>query len=622
MNSEAFILWALDSARTVEERFTLELLVEQGVGYWNAQHQTYAAMDWEARRELERQRSLNPAYQPKFSERDVRRTAACLHLFKSWWNSRGAGERQVRDLKAFAFLTEMEDFKISCEAADVTVFATLPKLRVLHLASADCEDLSPLAGCRQLRELGLTLGKSGYRVGTHWPKVQGLEQLQQLETLSLSGNLFAFAPGVCWPNVRTASLQCDPLPARSVRELPQLPACEFLTLGGVERLDGIEAFPRLRNLALTGDTRSFEPLTELNELTALSCSGCAPLEVRPLTRLLKLQCLLFNANYQYNLAAPKPRDFSPLADAPALRALTVAGCPPVEEEVRTLQALLPPWDDVLLAAAPCPVPPLRLIIAPLNQGGPRHDQPQCEPADHGLPDVALRQAQSTWLGNYLFKAISKKMGCADWGTASADCLYRHFSVEIHAYALVERSREILEATRAALAGLRHDYVGTFWIRLQTPVLEATPAQKELEAQFREEQDKAQWELDHKDRLDLLERQHRIELKRQLGEEIKPEEFVVPPQSPLPPAPWERDEEDEGDEAGDEAGDDASGIAVKEKIEPPPNPWDNDHPLADEYSMLATLTLQELWVLPHHRDVAIYLMHQPPDLEIPEAPKPQ
>ena len=75
MNAEAFIQWALDPARTVEERFTLELIVEQGLSYWDAQHQTHTPIDWDARRERERQRSLNPAYQPKFSERDVRRHA-------------------------------------------------------------------------------------------------------------------------------------------------------------------------------------------------------------------------------------------------------------------------------------------------------------------------------------------------------------------------------------------------------------------------------------------------------------------------------------------------------------------------------------------------------------------
>jgi hypothetical protein len=615
MDAEGFIQWALDDARTVEERFTLELLVEQGVHHWGRQRKIYRGFNWEERRERERQRSLNPAYQPQFSEIDVHRTAECLHLFKSWWLSRGLHERPIRDLKAIAFLTEMEDLKIGCEAADVSVFATLPKLRVLHFSSADCDDFSPLAGCRQLRELGLGLGRSGVRVGSHWPRVTGLEQLQQLETLSLTGNLLVFAPGVTWPNVRTATLHCDPLPARSVRELPQLPACEFLTLSGVERLDGIEHFPRLRNLALGTDTHSFEPLAVLKDLTAITCSGFAPLDVRPLTRLPKLQCLLFNANYKYSLTAPTPRDFSPLAEAPVLRELIVTGCPPVEQEVQTLQALLLPWDDELLAADPRPVPPLQLIIAPVSKSFHPHTEAQCEPDDHGRPDVALRKSQSVWLGRYLFKAVSQKIGCEDWGKATGDCLYRTFIIEIHAYAIVEKSREILEAVRAALARLKHDYAGTFWIRLESPVLTPSPAQVELEKKFQEERDRADWERQHQERQDLLERQHRLELKKQLGEKIKPEDFVVPPPTPLPPAPWERDEPEEEDD-GMGSGD----IAVKEKVDPPPSLLDNDHPLAYKYSLLATLTLGELWVMPQHRDIAVYLMGQPPDREIPDDAK--
>jgi hypothetical protein len=616
MDTDAFILWALDDARTLEERFTLEMLLEQGVNRWNVIHNIHMPFNWESLRERERQRSLNPAYQPKVRERDVRRTAECLHLFKSWWNSRSFNERPIRDLKAFGFLSELEEFKMSCEATDVSIFTTLPKLRVLHFGSADCEDFSPLAGCRQLRELALSLSKSGVRVGSHWPNVKGLEQLQQLESLSLTGNLLAFARGVMWPNVRTATLHCDPLAARSVSELPQLPACEFLTLTGVERLDGIENFPRLRNLTITSETRSFEPLTALKDLTALTCSGFTPLDVRPLARLPKLQGLIFNASFKYSMVAPQPRDFSPLVEAPVLRELLVVDCPPVETEVKTMQALLLPWDDVLLAAAPRPVPPLRMIVAPHNKGWPRRNEPLLEPDDHGLPDVALRKFQGEWVGRYLFKAISKKIGCEDWGTAGAEGVYRHCSVEIHAYAIVEKAREILEAAREALARLRHDYIGSFWIRLQSPVPEPTPAQKELEEQFQKEQEEAQWERDHKDRQDLLERQHRIELKKQLGEEIKPEDFVVPPQLPLPPPPWECEDEEEDGNDGD------GGIALKEKKEPPPDPWDNDHPLADKYALLATFTLEELWILPHHRDIAVYLIRQEPDLEIPEDPKPR
>src|ERR1039458_3962344 len=122
-------------------------------------------------------------------------------------------------------------------------FAGLPNLRVLKFGSSQCEDLRPLARCVQLRELELTTGISWWRNRSQWPGVSGLEKLVQLEKLSLAGNLLAFPRGIAWPNVRVATLKCEPLAVRCLRDLPQLSACEFLTLGGVERLDGIEAFP-------------------------------------------------------------------------------------------------------------------------------------------------------------------------------------------------------------------------------------------------------------------------------------------------------------------------------------------------------------------------------------------
>jgi hypothetical protein len=224
MDSDAFIRWALDNARTVEERYTTELIVEQGLNWWFMHHKISRPFDHAAIRERQRQRTLNPAYEPKLDESNVRRAAEMLHNLKTW-NTWSYNERPIRDLKAFTFLTELEDLRLNnCEVTDLSVFATLPKLGVLHFASADCEDFSALAGCRQLRELGLTLGKSVFRVGTNWPNVQGLEQLEQLETLALSGNLLAFAPGVTWPKVRTATLNCDPLPHAKTLRATRLPS--------------------------------------------------------------------------------------------------------------------------------------------------------------------------------------------------------------------------------------------------------------------------------------------------------------------------------------------------------------------------------------------------------------
>ena len=142
--------------------------------------------------------------------------------------------------------------------------------------------------------------------------------------------------------------------------------------------------------------------------------------------------------------------------------------------------------------------------------------------------------------------------------------------------------------------------------------EPTPAQVELEKQFRDEQEEADWERRQQEQKEYLERLHRYELKKQLGAKIKPEEFVPPPPAPLPDPPWEGDEEDDELSWGD--------VAVKKKPDPPPSWLDDEHPLADHYRLMAHLTLSEVWFMPHHRDIAVYLMGREPDMEIPEETK--
>ena len=160
MNAEGFISWALDGARTVEERYTVELLVEIGAGWWNSQHNIYRRESLEDMMERKRQRAFNPAYEPRYSEIDVRHAAEAWLAVKTWWFSYGGlDERPIRDLKAFGFFTHWEEIHLhSCEVTDVSVFAGLPNLRVLKFGSSQCEDLRPLARCVQLRELELTTG--------------------------------------------------------------------------------------------------------------------------------------------------------------------------------------------------------------------------------------------------------------------------------------------------------------------------------------------------------------------------------------------------------------------------------------------------------------------------------
>ena len=614
MNAEGFIRWAMADARTLEERYTVELLVELGVTWWNNQRKIYGTNNFEEQQERKRQRALNPAYEPHYTETDVRHAAEAWPTVKTWWfSTMGLDSRPIRDVKAFGFLTHLEEIHLQfCEVEEVSVFAELPKLRVLKFSSNRCADLRPLAGCAALRELELGIGTGWGRVHTRWPEVAGLEKLVALEKLFLGGNLHVFPRGIVWPNVRTAMLKCEPLGLRSVRDLPQLPACEFLTLGGVEQLDGIEAFPKLRNLTVEGDVRDFTPLTALTELTCFTTGGFEPLDVRPLTRLPKLQKAVFNANFKYALTAPKPRDFSVFAEAPALRELHVPGCPPVAEEVRLLNSLLPSWADVLLAETPRPLPEkLRFVIAP-HEKHPIKYEVKLVAEDGGLADEGLRECEGSWVGKYLTQAISRALGEADWGKARADGLNRNLHVTIESFAVVEKLPQIIAAIRSVLARLRSEYTGNLMVCLKSPKIVPTPAQLQLEKQFQEQQDQADYERRQQEQKDYLERLHRYELKKQLGEEIKPEDFVPPPPAPLPVPPWLL--EDNDDVPGDGEGD----VAVKEKPDPPPSWFDDEHPLAHSYRLMGTVNLAEVWFMPHHRDTAIYLMGCQPDLEIPEA----
>ena len=71
--------------------------------------------------------------------------------------------------------------------------------------------------------------------------------------------------------------------------------------------------------------------------------------------------------------------------------------------------------------------------------------------------------------------------------------------------------------------------------------------------------------------------------------MDPGEFAAPAPLPPPPAPWEVEDEDDEDDDTGEGGD----VAVKKKPDPPPDWWDDEHPLADNYRMWGTLTLTDL-----------------------------
>jgi hypothetical protein len=221
----------------------------------------------------------------------------------------------------------------------------------------------------------------------------------------------------------------------------------------------------------------------------------------------------------------------------------------------------------------------------------------------------LRECEGRWVPRFISRRISEALGHADWGSSDCNATARGAGVYIESFGVVEKFTIIIEAIRSALAWLRDDYYVTVMIVLKAPRPKATPAQEQLEEQFRRERDEADFENRRRERQEYLERLHRYELKKQSGGQVAPKQFAPPPPQPLPVPPWEREDGEEEEDSG--AGD----IAVKKKPDPPPSWLDDEHPLADNYRLMATLTLSEMWLGPHHRDLAVYLMGREPDREV-------
>jgi hypothetical protein len=630
MDAEAFVSWALDDARNTEERYTTELLCERGVSWWRSRRNIYRRETLDDIMARNRERKLNPAYEPHYTEDDLRKTAEVFADLKDWYMH---SDRPVRDVSALAFFPSIESVNIHvcCYLSDVSPFAKLPRLRSLHLGAPGsnfhhfmCRDFTPLARCSALRHLALGFD-------ARWPDFTGLDSLTQLEVLTLSGNLLALPRGMSFPGVRVCTFHCQPLGARNVADLPQLPDCEFLTLSGVDQLDGIEKMP-LRNLTILGPFESFQPLLALHRLTCLavrpqihSDPEHMPRDVSPLVHLPSLRCLEFG---HMHCEMDLPRDYSPLTDAPALRELTVKHCPPVQLEVATINAALPPCDDLFAPCEPKPLPPLRMIIGPPAKH-PTAPTEHRDPDETGLLDLGLRAHEERWITAWLQHFISSRLGHSDWGKATGTAISRCLALEIHSFDCVGKLPRILDFAREAMTRLRPGYDhASLSIYLRVPPPEDTPAMKALEEKFERERDEWESEQTERDRREYLERLHQLELKKQEGAEIVPEEFspTEKGESPIPPwrEPEEADDEDgefdpddDDDDEGDEGDEGDGDVGVKEKPRIPASWLDDEHPLADQYRLSARFTLEEVWFPNHFRTLAIQLMGREPDEEFPE-----
>ena len=512
---KAFVAWALDERLNIEEAFCAELMVEGGLPINDGRpFPTNRDMAEEAARRKRRQ--VNPAHRAKLRREDVEEAARKIPLVASSLLSGYSDDRTLRDISGLRFFPHYTTVNLNqTELTDISPLAALPKLESLTIMDKEIEDLRPLGKCKALRTLSLYL----YRA---WPKFAGLEDLP-LETVLLHFNLLSLANIPALPHVRTAKFSTEwTLP--DATHLPAMPQVKVLDLEArtIERLDGIERYPQLCNLTVSGPIRDLRPLTALTHLTHLTIRGCYHRpeilgNLAPLCALPELRKL--------TLITAAPMDLFVLMDAPKLREVVTENSDSNARDAETLAASLHSWDEDFLAPAPRPLPPLRFAavdgkiidrdyhtIALFADGPSGWDG-----------DLQMRESETRWFEQYVTGQINRLMKGAAWGkTMSYSGRVRGCHVDLWGMEAAGRLEEVVELLRRALAQCR--YTGAVTLRIYSESYEPEPEREpETDEDILEEH--RDYEAREAEAARLREKRQRYEQLRAEGAKIDPEEFA-------------------------------------------------------------------------------------------------
>jgi len=566
--AESFIDWALNPARTLEERFATLTVVEMCV-IWDEVRRKVHCHDYETRRAMWEARRLNPAYVPLLREEEVRITAGQLEGLTSY-STNLSGDRPIRDLGVLRFMPNLETLSLSgCEVGHYEVMRHLPNLHTLYIHGGDTEDLRGIGHCRSVRFLHI-------RNECPWPRLDGWEQLVNLETLVWYGSGLAFLSVPELPALRRFDLEYGQYYTQSVNtikdfhQLPAMPLLEHFTGWHFYRLDGIERYPRLRALIIVGCFPSLEKLSCLKQLTHLTIGNDDIPDIKPLLAVPEL--------HQLRIRTKRPHDYSILADAPQLREVRAHGCDVPQVDLHTLSHILPGWEDRLAAAEPRALPPPVLRAQYKDQEeNPRESFAYSECDETGWHGNRLFQEnEEEWVREQLVAALEdaglmKLPGLEVSGRHAEEehVPYRWFShastrsrelgLRLHTIQVISRLRDIIACIRSVLVRTRYrwsvqitgspnssdyDYLETR--RKRTPEEEA-----EDERESRE-----YYEKKRKEEQEYLARELRLRMLKEDGQEPDPADF-----NPTPPP------KDGGKSGG------VATLTKPEDEEPPPMKFD-------------------------------------------------
>ncbi len=653
-----FSKWALEDARTLDERYLILQLCEtcrllenlRMPLEWRKTHifKSFPHQKWQ-------EFYLNPLLKPDYGPEDTARAEAMSrHLKKFAPKGNGYHSRYFGDVgHVLRYFPALEDLSLgTSNMADLSFLEALPDLRSLQLNSGVLENLEPFRHASSLQHLRLCLSSAGppnFTPPLYWVKdASPLSALVNLKHLTFSPNP-AMLAGLTFPSLITATFINEHCIQPDCAHLPDMPKLRVLNLGGVQSLRGIGRFPELRHLTINGPLRDYADIEKLQHLDCLEVNTQEgwPRDVTPLNQLPNLLWVSFGGEI--------PRNYWPLAQAPRLCQLEVPGVPSIHLDVQAVNAVLSSWDDVFALPQPRPLPPLRFVAVEI--GGdisilPKHSE---APDETFLAHPKLFHLELQWMDRKATQAIKQLFEDEDAVERSShNCQPSHWertlSYEVHTMEAVARFPEILDALRGAMASSPHDWCFNVWVRLRLKEREMTEQQKKWLKQIEErsdrEEEESSFEIYKKTKSHVIETQFRKRVTEEEGEKPDAEDFE-PPDEIRPqyyhrvpvPAPG-GGSDDEGDDEEDNPdfqlkpfdeqekndpndSDEGDGdVKTAPPPDPPPSFFDDPyaHPLADSYMFFATLTMDSFY---HHgRNLAtvMQLMRRQPDEVHPAPPE--
>lgn len=510
--SERFADWAGSPHRTLEERYGVQLLVEQHSALWKERHGWAGQTNYEAERLFRKERALDPAYEPDYTREDAEQVEAALPGMKRFGGSVWE-DRPLRDLSILRFCPPLESIELRrTEIRDWSPM--LGQTAVTHislLGNVNARDYRFLGRLVRLQTLYLSL----YDVP--WPDLRGLENLHELRQLHFTGNILSFRDIPELPQVRhfeIGHIASFNIPLRDVHDLPAMPELRCLKLDNTTEFDGIERYAKLLNLEVYGYFTDLTPLTALQELTHLTLSGGDYPTIAPLAKLPNLRHLVVRHE--------EPPDFTPLADAPRLREIVMEISHIVPPELASLNAMFNSWSEDFCLAQPRPLGPLRLLHRDLK----KNDPPDSAPEPRNDDDPAMNKSEARWFVKEANRRLLALLGQDACRFDDAGFHAGHDMLTVSRLEDIDRLPAIANCLREFMASLRHPWQVMLIVdSLKEYERDIDEIYHDDDEEFDPQREREEWEYRHQQRVEhrkYLERKYRLRLQQELGTPATPD----------------------------------------------------------------------------------------------------